>query len=434
MMAHAARLILGLVVAAGYALACGPRDATDKADVLRQRARDRRATSYGASSPVLRNGVPACAWSCRSRRTRRISAISSTCSGSTPARRRRTCCSSTSSGCRSLRRPDGFCRSTRSSPTCDDFFAGRARGRSLERRALRAAVVRRRRHAVLAHAISLDRGAAHARRAARRWRCGCVRRDGHALRAGLAGRALRRARHRLPRAPRGVRRRGFSTRAGAWSSTTPAAIRALDFMRERRSTSIASCRSAALTWQEEQTRFAFQNGEAAFMRNWPYAWTLLQDESRSRVARRFAVAPFPAGDGRPARRGARRRRSWRSTPGATSPTLAFELVAFLTAPEQMLERARLAGTAAAAPFAVRHARSSPRRCRFRSSRFAQVLEAAVPRPATPVYSELSEILQVRIHRALTRAAARRRRPSRRRRARCARCWRAPACPPEGPAQ
>jgi ABC-type glycerol-3-phosphate transport system substrate-binding protein len=30
-----------------------------------------------------------------------------------------------------------------------------------------------------------------------------------------------------------------------------------------------------------------------------------------------------------------------------------------------------------------------------------VLEAAVPRPATPVYSELSEILQVRIHRALT---------------------------------
>ena len=31
----------------------------------------------------------------------------------------------------------------------------------------------------------------------------------------------------------------------------------------------------------------------------------------------------------------------------------------------------------------------------------QVLEAAVPRPATPVYSELSEILQVRIHRALT---------------------------------
>jgi multiple sugar transport system substrate-binding protein len=29
------------------------------------------------------------------------------------------------------------------------------------------------------------------------------------------------------------------------------------------------------------------------------------------------------------------------------------------------------------------------------------LEAASPRPVTPVYSELSEILQVRVHRALT---------------------------------
>ena len=50
---------------------------------------------------------------------------------------------------------------------------------------------------------------------------------------------------------------------------------------------------AVLTWQEEQVRFAFQNGEAAFMRNWPYPVPLLQDSSESKVAGKFAVAPLP---------------------------------------------------------------------------------------------------------------------------------------------
>ena len=178
----------------------------------------------------------------------------------------------------------------------------------------------------------------------------------------------------------------------------PAAIRALAFMANAVNVDRIVPLSA-LTWQEEQVRFAFQNGEAAFMRNWPYAWALLQDESRSRVARRFAVAPLPAGDGghsAAALGGAQLAINARSA----HPTLAFELVAFLTAPEQMIERARLA------------AQLPPRRSLYDTPELAaalpipidqvhQVLEAAVPRPATPVYSELSEILQVHIHRALT---------------------------------
>jgi multiple sugar transport system substrate-binding protein len=178
----------------------------------------------------------------------------------------------------------------------------------------------------------------------------------------------------------------------------PAAIRALVFMTNAVNVDRIVPLSA-LTWQEEQVRFAFQNGEAVFMRNWPYAWTLLQDESRSRVARRFAVAPFPAGDGgQPA--AALGGAQLAINAGSAQPILAFELVAFLTAPEQMIERGRLA------------AQLPPRRSLYKNPELAsalpipidqvrQVLEAAVPRPATPVYSELSEILQVRIHRALT---------------------------------
>jgi multiple sugar transport system substrate-binding protein len=178
----------------------------------------------------------------------------------------------------------------------------------------------------------------------------------------------------------------------------PVAIRALMFM----ANAVNADRivpSSALTWQEEQVRFAFQNGEAAFMRNWPYAWPLLQDESRSRVARRFAVAPFPAAEGgHPAAAlgGAQLAVNARSA----HPALASELVTFLAAPDQMIERARLT------------AQLPPRRSLYENMELAEalpipleqirpILAAAVPRPATPVYSELSETLQVWIHRALT---------------------------------
>ena len=67
---------------------------------------------------------------------------------------------------------------------------------------------------------------------------------------------------------------------------------------------------AVLTWQEEQTRFAFQTGQAVFMRNWPYAYGLLEDRSQSRVAGRFAVGAMPGGRRRTARdRRARRIRA-----------------------------------------------------------------------------------------------------------------------------
>ena len=178
----------------------------------------------------------------------------------------------------------------------------------------------------------------------------------------------------------------------------PEAIRALTFMCDAVKAD-GFVPPSALTWQEEQVRFAFQNGDAAFMRNWPYAWALLQDGSRSRVENRFAVAPFPADeDGRPtaALGGAQ----LAVNAHGANPALASALVTFLTAPEQMLERARLA------------AQLPARRSLYDTTALAealpipldqvrQALDAAAPRPVSPVYTEISEILQVRLHRALT---------------------------------
>jgi multiple sugar transport system substrate-binding protein len=177
-----------------------------------------------------------------------------------------------------------------------------------------------------------------------------------------------------------------------------AAVRALTFMRDSLRTD-RIVPASALSWQEEQTRFAFQSGRAVFMRNWPYAWALLVDADQSAVANHIGVVPFPAADGgrEAAALGGGQLAINRYT---EEPGLARALVEFLTAPEQMLERARVAGQLPARRSlyeseALDEALSMPLPDVLRA------LDAAVARPVTPVYSELSDSLQVHIHRTLS---------------------------------
>jgi multiple sugar transport system substrate-binding protein len=157
---------------------------------------------------------------------------------------------------------------------------------------------------------------------------------------------------------------------------------------------------AVLTWQEEQTRFAFQTGQAVFMRNWPYAYGLLQDRTQSSVAGQFAVSAMPAAAGG----------SSTATLGGSAlavnaysdqPDAAFLLIDYLLQPEQMIERSRIAGQYPSRP-ALYTTRALADALSFPPGDALNIIERAVPRPVTPVYSELSEILQISLHRALTR--------------------------------
>lgn len=176
---------------------------------------------------------------------------------------------------------------------------------------------------------------------------------------------------------------------------SPQGVRALTFLRDL----IRQGRSPqdVLTWHEEETRFAFQNGQAVFLRNWPYAVPLLAGPD-SRVAGRFAVAPMPAapgGEPTAALGGGQLAINAHSR----FPDAAWRLIAYLTAPEQMLERAEAVGQYPAR----RSVWSSPRLAAALSAppkQILRIIENAEPRPATPVWTELSEILQIWLHRAL----------------------------------
>ena len=181
---------------------------------------------------------------------------------------------------------------------------------------------------------------------------------------------------------------------------SPAAVQALTAMNDSIYSS-GIVPEAVLTWQEEQTRFAFQNGNAVFMRNWPYAAALLRNPGESKVAGRFAVTVMPRANGRSAAAlgGAQLALNARTR----QPDDAWALITYLTAPAQMLERAAATGqfparrsmyddAALASALAI-----APAQARA-------IIERAVPRPVTPVYTQLSGILQIHVHRALTRQA------------------------------
>jgi multiple sugar transport system substrate-binding protein len=125
----------------------------------------------------------------------------------------------------------------------------------------------------------------------------------------------------------------------------------------------------------------------------------MQDSTRSRVAGRFAVAPMPAAPGgrHTAALGGAQLAINAFSPEAAAAWLVIE---YLTRPEQMVERARIVGqfptrTAVFDDPALAGALAIP------PAQARQIVEAAVPRPVTPVYTQLSEILQIELHRALS---------------------------------
>ena len=155
---------------------------------------------------------------------------------------------------------------------------------------------------------------------------------------------------------------------------------------------------AVATFLEEDCRHAFEQGNALLMRNWPYAYALMNQES-SPVKGKFAVLPVVHGPhDRPVScfgGGALGVNTY-----SRHPQAALKLVRFLTRRENLKERTLALGMLPP----VKSLYQDPElQVKFPYlNNLQEVFFTARPRPITPLYSFISDILRIHFSRALTR--------------------------------
>ena len=177
----------------------------------------------------------------------------------------------------------------------------------------------------------------------------------------------------------------------------PAAVRALEAM-------VAAVRvdriapEAVLTYQEEEARAMFQEGHAVFMRNWPYAWNLMQQPG-SPVRGKIGMVPMVSGG--PGLKGAATLGGW-----------GFGVSAFSRHPAEAWKVAEFFGTAESQKLAFLKGGILPTRKALFSDPdvlkanpamkdLYKVLSLARPRPPHPRWARISDALQLHVSAALS---------------------------------
>ena len=152
----------------------------------------------------------------------------------------------------------------------------------------------------------------------------------------------------------------------------------------------------AITFQEEESRQAFQSGKLLFLRNWPYAYSLMSTEGASEVKDKFGVAALPGKEG----------------PGASSlgghsaaisvysknKATALDFLKFLNSDETQkfyATQGSLAPVLAALYDDPELVAKLPYLPVLKTS-----IENAVPRPVTPFYPAVSKAIQENAYSAI----------------------------------
>jgi multiple sugar transport system substrate-binding protein len=178
-----------------------------------------------------------------------------------------------------------------------------------------------------------------------------------------------------------------------WEPDAPATVEAVRFVRDRIVGDVAP--RGVLTYKEQQSLDLFTAGGAIFHRNWPYAWAVCAD---SPIAGKVGISVLPTfvpGLSTAALGG------WRFGISAFSrhPEETWRFVAFMTSPEIQKLFTLDIGKPPARRALYEDADVLAKYPHFASLR--SVFESATPRPRSPVYPQISHILQRYFHAALS---------------------------------
>ena len=143
------------------------------------------------------------------------------------------------------------------------------------------------------------------------------------------------------------------------------------------------------TSDEEETRHMFGSGQAIFMRNWPYAWVLLERDG-SRVQGKVGIAPLPTFGSHPH---VSTLGGWHLgiSKNSRHPEEAWEFIEFLTSQHAQQVMALRVGIQASR-IAVYQDQELNKAQPF-LAKLQPMLFSARPRPVTPFYPMVSQILQ-----------------------------------------
>jgi multiple sugar transport system substrate-binding protein len=145
-----------------------------------------------------------------------------------------------------------------------------------------------------------------------------------------------------------------------------------------------------LAYQEPESLALFTQGKAIFHRNWPYAWEVANDPQRSKIAGKVGVVPLPAF---PGHKSVATLGGWQLGISRFSrkPRLAWQFIAYMTSEAVQKQIALHTGRGPARSMLYRDPEILKKHPHFQAR--YETFTLAAPRPPTPVYQPLSNIMQ-----------------------------------------